>query len=383
MNLLRPRYMAAASGAYFAIVIYLAWDTARQTTGVWYDPPMSQTVYQTSLVAGILVIAGLMVVASMHPRVVLPASARSRRAQRRALRQSLADASVMPGAPGNGTLGSDNASWERLERFLDDLSKAPQRSGRTATSSTADSDEDGVLVVEPVPSPRGPSAAATVESEESAPARPLAEYVNEIRALIVPARRAGLSGRQVWRLAGEPTAAPGNDAAERMRLAEHVKQTLESALDHRIREHLEEVLGEVQSVNAAAMRAHGAELAVAEAGTHLDLGNYGAAIDRAERASEMLGTRMASEESHSVNAGTSSWALLAGPALMAIAYVAASSMLLPGVGGFLVYHYVFNTTLVLVLSYGWVGLLVYALVSVYVTLSAATRGARGRSTARP
>lgn len=381
MNLLRPRYTAAATGAYFAIVLYLAWDTARQTTGAWYDAPMSETVYQTSLVAGILVVAGLLVVASMHPRVALAAPSLRRRARRNALQDPGAVPSELSKAPNEPTSGESNAGWELLEHFVQDLTRpadAPSLRARLSEDGDADAPSTRTGAERRLPSP----SLVSIESEEYTSARPLPEYATEIQALIVAARRVGVTGPQAWRLAGEPAVPPGNDPGERGRLAEHVRATLETAVNYVVRDRLEDALVQVQAVNAAAKRAHGAELLLAEAGTFLDVGNFLAAYDRLESAAKLLRSPIATERPETHDVGTSSWVVLTGPVLIAIAYVAASSMLLPGVGGFLQNHYVFNTTIVLVLSYGWLGLLIYTLVSVYLTLRAGSPADRRRAAAR-
>jgi len=68
----------------------------------------------------------------------------------------------------------------------------------------------------------------------------------------------------------------------------------------------------------------------------------------------------------------SSFVALAGPAFVAVAFVAASSMLLPAVDGFLLANRELNTAAILTLSYGWFGLIMYALMSVYYVMRPAS-----------
>ncbi len=65
---LRPRYAAAGFAAYFLVIGYLGWDTASRTTGAWYDQATTQMIYQTNLIAGVLLLAGLLVVLATASR---------------------------------------------------------------------------------------------------------------------------------------------------------------------------------------------------------------------------------------------------------------------------------------------------------------------------
>src|SRR5207244_3368355 len=64
MSFVRPRYLAIAFSAFFGIVAYLAWSVAHASKGPWFEPDVSRTVYQTSMVGGVLVLIGLFVTAS-------------------------------------------------------------------------------------------------------------------------------------------------------------------------------------------------------------------------------------------------------------------------------------------------------------------------------
>ena len=66
--------------------------------------------------------------------------------------------------------------------------------------------------------------------------------------------------------------------------------------------------------------------------------------------------------------GPSSFVALAGPAFVSVVFVALSSALLPAVTGFLIQAYELNTAVILSLSYGWLGLILYSFLSVYYVL---------------
>ncbi len=65
---LRPRYAAAGFAAYFLVIGYLGWDTASRTTEAWYDQATTQMIYQTNLIAGVLLLAGLLVILATASR---------------------------------------------------------------------------------------------------------------------------------------------------------------------------------------------------------------------------------------------------------------------------------------------------------------------------
>lgn len=382
MRLLRPRYVAIAVAAYFAIVIYLAWHTARTTTAAWFDPGVSQTVYQTALVGGVLLLAGLFVVASISPRLAL-ASRRSRPSTR-ALprRRRVGTGAQTPQEPDRDASERDQADWDEVEQFLDSLPSTSESSGTEIVRiQPSEAPEASAATAEPSPSASASGtltdrlslirsrSTVVVYPEAKDTTRVLSRLVNDITPLLDAARRLGLSGHEVNRLLGEPVPGMEADFAQRVRLAEHIRTTLETTLVDRIGEELQEVLLRIERANTAAEQARAAELIAAEAITLLDTGNYLAAIDRLERARETFKVQAAAAGAGAeLEATPSSFAVLAGPAIGAIGYVAASSMLLPGVFGFLERHFELNTAAILSLSYGWAGLLAYALVSVYLAL---------------
>lgn len=381
MRLLRPRYLTVAVAAYFAIVTYLAYHTARTTQAAWFDPSISQVVYQTSLVGGVLLLAGLFIVASIAPRVTL--ATRPSPATRSLRRRRVEGPRLQPAeGPARGAHERDDAEWDQLEQFLDNLPNVdgPAEPGMVRIQETA---PPAPVSDRSEPEPAAYAAGTLTERlslirsrntvvvypEARDSTKVLSRLANDMTPLLQAARRVGLSGHEVQKLMGEPTTAAEADFAQRVRLAEHAKATLEMTLVDRISEELQEVLLGIEKANAAAEQARAAELIAAEAITLLDTGNYLAAIDRVERARETFKVQAATpwSEGEKMEAPTS-FVALAGPAIGAIGYVAVSSMLLPGVFGFLERNFELNTTAILALSYGWAGLLVYALTSVYLAL---------------
>ncbi|MEE9182796.1 MAG: hypothetical protein V3U33_09550, partial [candidate division NC10 bacterium] len=65
---------------------------------------------------------------------------------------------------------------------------------------------------------------------------------------------------------------------------------------------------------------------------------------------------------------SSTFVAVVGPAILAMSYLAISAIFLPGAGSFLTTNFQLNTAAILVLSYGWPGLGMYTLLSVYVAL---------------
>ncbi len=65
---IRAKHLAAGFAVYFLLIIYIVWETARSTTGPWYDQASTQIIYQTNLIAGALLLAGLLVVSATAGR---------------------------------------------------------------------------------------------------------------------------------------------------------------------------------------------------------------------------------------------------------------------------------------------------------------------------
>jgi len=170
-------------------------------------------------------------------------------------------------------------------------------------------------------------------------------------------------------LVAEAAAGQEGDLSQRVRLVEQVKGTLEAALVERIAESVQRVLLDIERMKASTQQIHAAEMIAAEAVALLDTGNYAAAVDRAARARETLAKQVGVMPSRAEPSGApSSFIALAGPSLVAVVFVAVSSMLLPGVDQYLVANYKLNAAAILALSYGWLGLILYALASVYYVL---------------
>src|SRR5438552_2396956 len=134
---------------------------------------------------------------------------------------------------------------------------------------------------------------------------------------------------------------------------------------------LQSVLVDIEHTKVATQQVHAAELTAAEGVALLDTGNYSAAIDRVARARETIGTSLANvglppAEGESGNSAPLSIVPLVGPSIVACLYVAIGAILLPGSDAFLTTYYIANTTAILFVSYGWFGLILYSLLSVYI-----------------
>ncbi len=62
------KHLAAGFSPYFLLIVYLAWETARGKTGPWYDQGSTQVIYETNLLTGALLLAGLLVVSGTAGR---------------------------------------------------------------------------------------------------------------------------------------------------------------------------------------------------------------------------------------------------------------------------------------------------------------------------
>ena len=383
MNLLRPRNLALIFAAYFGAIIYFALQTARRSgaSGAFL-PGISQTVYQTTMIGGVLVLLGIFITASISPHIKGGAPSRSaggyqsglilRRIRRDSGRMS-ADLRTDPPA---------ESAWPAADDFLEDSSdfnRSRNQDLEQAQDAAAVSAALSRLVPTGEPSVAGTLAerlsgmrarsSAVLISEGKETAGVLLRLVNDMKPLLAAAKKVGLDLPELRRLVAEAAAGQDADLSQRVRLVEQVKGTLEAALVERIAESLQGVLLDIERMKSATQQVHAAEMTAAEAVALLDTGNYAGAVDRAQKAREILEKPVVTLPSRlEVSSAPSSFGALAGPALVAVAFVAASSMLLPGVEGFLVYNYLLNTTAILTLSYGWFGLIMYALLSVYYVM---------------
>jgi hypothetical protein len=399
MNLLRPRNLALAFAAYFGAAGYYAWQAARRTSSVSYDPGISQTVYQTTMVGGVLLLIGIFITASISPHIKGYSSSRSSgsagamRVIRRIRGDSRRTTDDLRGR------GRADSVWAEADEFLDEPSD-PETSPYRDLEQAQDAAAVSAALSRLVPTGEAPAAGTLAErlsgmrarssavlvSEGRETAGVLLRLVNDMKPLLAAAKKVGLDLPELRRLVAEAAAGHDQDLSQRVRLVEQVKGTLEAALVERIAESLQGVLLDIDRMKSGTQQIHSAEMTAAEAVALLDTGNYAAAVDRAERAREILSKQVGAMPSRlESSAGPSSFTALAGPSLVAVAFVAVSSMLLPGVNQFLVYNYTLNTGAVLALSYGWLGLIMYTLISIYYVLrppsiraSATERTTRGR-----
>src|SRR5207247_10182284 len=77
MNLLRPRNLALAFLTYFVVVCYYAAQEGRRAILGAYGPAISQTVFQTTMVGGVLVLLSIFITASISPYIKGAATSRS------------------------------------------------------------------------------------------------------------------------------------------------------------------------------------------------------------------------------------------------------------------------------------------------------------------
>src|SRR2546428_12922565 len=69
MNLLRPRNLALLFAAYFGVIGYYAVQAARRASSGAYSAGISITIYQTTMVGGVLVLVGIFITASISPHI--------------------------------------------------------------------------------------------------------------------------------------------------------------------------------------------------------------------------------------------------------------------------------------------------------------------------
>jgi hypothetical protein len=378
VNFVRPRYLALAFSAFFGVVGYFAWTYAHASKASWFEPDVSRSVYQTSMVGGVLVLIGLFVTASIVPHFARPVQRRrftpsppSRDPPRRS-RFGFS----FPTAPPRTTRNFD-PEWT-VDGLLEDSGVDPSRymDGEREQEAAAVSAALSRLMPPESATPgnlmdrlSGIRARNTspLLSDDREMTQVLLRLVNEIKPLLVASKKAGLNVPEIRHLVSEATAGREGDLAYRVRLVEQLKGTLEAALVERIAQDLQGVLVDIERTKAATQQVHSAELTAAEGVALLDTGNYLAALERASKAREAVTQQSVTiapgSEWESPNPG--SLIALAGPSVVASIYVAIGAMLLPAVTGFLVTNFVLNTTAILFLSYGWFGLVLYAFASIY------------------
>ncbi|HYY47143.1 MAG TPA: hypothetical protein VFA17_00495 [Thermoplasmata archaeon] len=389
MSSVRPSRLALGFALYFGIVAYFAYGVARSTRGPWYTAAISQMVYQTTMVGGIIVLLGLLAVASFSGRA--PNATRSdpvpmplASAQDDGLRWS-ASVSESGFSSDRGTL---DVPWG-ADDFFDD----PDLDGTGYTSPRRAHDAAAVSAVL-TRMEEGASTSASgalrdrlseVRARETAipgsvggdMTQDVLRLVEEIRPLLAAAKEAGLDVGQLHRRFSEAMFGREGDLAYRLRIVEQLKATLESALSAHVSRELHGLLRDLEKAKAMTDQAHGAELSAAEAVALLDTGHYAAAFERAQAAREILERQLRPSlpEVLPPPAPSASFAAFVGPAFGAAVYVAIAAMLLPGVVGFLETNYTLNTGVILFLSYGWFGLILYAILSIYAAVNPAPKRA--------
>src|SRR2546426_248905 len=386
MNLLRPRYLALAFAAYFGAVCYYAAQEGRRAIFGAYSNGISQTVFQTTMVGGVLVLLGLFVTASISPHVKGAAPSRSpgNLGAARVIRRIRGDPGRMP--DDDRMREPADSAWPAGDEFLADPSDADMSAYRDLEQAQ-DAAAVSAALSRLVPTGESPAAGTLAErlsgmrarssavlvSEGRETAGVLLRLVNDMKPLLAAARKVGLDLPELRRLVAEAAAGHEGDLSQRVRLVEQVKGTLEAALVERIAESVQRVLLDIERMKSATQQVHAAEMTAAEAVALLDTGNYAGAVDRAEKAREVLEKHVVALPSRlEVASAPSSFVALAGPALFAVAFVAVSSMFLPGGDNFLLFNREVNTAAILSLRYRWVGLIMYALMSVYYVMRPAS-----------
>jgi len=386
MNLLRPRNLALLFAAYFGVIGYYAVQAARRASSGAYSAGISITIYQTTMVGGVLVLVGIFITASISPHIKGGPPSRSTANPRTGLvTRRLRRDSAQTSTDYRANRPAESA-WPDADDFLADASDF-DRSGYQDLEQAQDAAAVSAALSRLVPTGE-PSAAGTLAerlsgmrarssavlvSEGKETAGVLLRLVNDMKPLLAAAKKVGLDLPELRRLVAEAAAGHDADLSQRVRLVEQVKGTLEAALVERIAESVQRVLLDIERMKSATQQVHAAEMTAAEAVALLDTGNYAGAVDRAEKAREVLEKHVVALPSRlEVASAPSSFVALAGPAFCAVAFVAVSSMLLPGVDGFLLFNRELNTAAILTLSYGWFGLIMYALMSVYYVVRPAS-----------
>src|SRR5881296_4453468 len=384
MNLLRPRNLALLFAAYFGVIGYYAVQAARRASSGAYSAGISITIYQTTMVGGVLVLVGIFITASISPHIKGGPPSRSTANPRTGLvTRRLRRDSAQTSTDYRANRPAESA-WPDADDFLADASDF-DRSGYQDLEQAQDAAAVSAALSRLVPTGE-PSAAGTLAerlsgmrarssavlvSEGKETAGVLLRLVNDMKPLLAAAKKVGLDLPELRRLVAEAAAGHDADLSQRVRLVEQVKGTLEAALVERIAESVQRVLLDIERMKASTQQIHAAEMIAAEAVALLDTGNYAAAVDRAARARETLAKQVGVIPSRAeVSGAPSSFIALAGPSLVAVVFVAVSSMLLPGAaaGGYLEANYKLNAAAILSISYGWLGLILYALASVYYVL---------------
>src|SRR3989441_2929892 len=352
MNLLRPRNLALLFAAYFGVIGYYAVQAARRASSGAYSAGISITIYQTTMVGGVLVLVGIFITASISPHIKGGPPSRSTANPRTGLvTRRLRRDSAQTSTDYRANRPAESA-WPDADDFLADASDF-DRSGYQDLEQAQDAAAVSAALSRLVPTGE-PSAAGTLAerlsgmrarssavlvSEGKETVGVLLRLVNDMKPLLAAAKKVGLDLPELRRLVAEAAAGHDADLSQRVRLVEQVKGTLEAALVERIAESVQRVLLDIERMKSATQQVHAAEMTAAEAVALLDTGNYAGAVDRAEKAREVLEKHVVGLPSRlEVASAPSSFVALAGPAFCAVAVVAVLSMLFPGVGNFFLFN---------------------------------------------
>src|SRR3989442_190977 len=386
MNLLRPRNLALLFAAYFGVIGYYAVQAARRASSGGYSAGISTTIYQTTMVGGVLVLVGIFITASISPHIKGGPPSRSTANPRTGLvTRRLRRDSAQTSTDYRANRPAESA-WPDADDFLADASDF-DRSGYQDLEQAQDAAAVSAALSRLVPTGE-PSAAGTLAerlsgmrarssavlvSEGKETAGVLLRLVNDMKPLLAAAKKVGLDLPELRRLVAEAAAGHDADLSQRVRVVEQGKGTLEAALVERVAGSLQGGLVDIERMKSATHQVHAAEMIAAEAAALPDTGNYAAAVDRAERARDTLAKQVAVLPSKFESSmGPSSFVAMAVPSIVAVALVCASSMLLPAVDWVLLANRELNTAAILTLSYGWFGLIMYALMSVYYLMRPAS-----------
>ena len=381
LGLVRPRFLAIAFFGFFASVGYLAYSFAHRASQGAYSPEISRAVYQTTMLGGLVVLIGLFLTASILPHLARAWGPRGSTSSIGGRGRSPETLTLSAFPPPSRIPRNPDSQWA-VDGLLEESGEDPSpymdlRRKRDAAAvsaalsrllPTTDATSPGKMM-DRLAGIRARKGGLLPEDREMT--QVLLRLVDEIKPLLVAAKKAGLNVPEIRRVVADATSGREGDLTYRVRVVEQLKDTLESSLVEHIAQDLQSVLVDIEHTKVATQQVHAAELTAAEGVALLDTGNYSAAIDRVARARETIGTSLANvglppAEGESGNSAPLSIVPLVGPSIVACLYVAIGAILLPGSDAFLTTYYIANTTAILFVSYGWFGLILYSLLSVYI-----------------
>ena len=205
MNLLRPRNLALAFLTYFVVVCYYAAQEGRRSVLGAYGPAISQTVFQTTMVGGVLVLLSIFITASISPYIKGAATSRSSGSlgALRVIRRIRGESDRMPDDYRMG--GRPDSAWPAGDEFLEepsDFDKAAYRDLEQAQDAAAVSAALSRLVPTGEPPAAGTLAerlsgmrarsSAVLVSEGRETAGVLLRLVNDMKPLLAAAKKVGL-----------------------------------------------------------------------------------------------------------------------------------------------------------------------------------------------